>query len=154
MSRAAAVAAAAVAALVASAAADAARFAVGVDGSASLPQVAERLRAYGTVSGEVARMHVLVVEGRSIRGVRRLDGVRWAEWLGSRSRRVAFTPNDTLAPKQWYLQQDRAFDFWPEAPLLPPVKVAVVDSGIDLTHPELATHVVAARTFEIGRAHV
>ena len=88
--------------------------------------------------------------GRSIRGVRRLDGVRWAEWLGSRSRRVAFAPNDTLAPKQWYLQQDRAFDFWPEAPLLPPVKVAVVDSGIDLTHPELATHVVAARTFVGG----
>ena len=88
--------------------------------------------------------------GKSIRGVRRVEGVRWAEWLGARSRRVAFTPNDTLAAKQWYLQQDRAFDFWPEAPLLPSVKVAVVDSGIDVTHPELATRVLATRTFVGG----
>jgi subtilisin family serine protease len=149
MRRVAALVAAAVAALAASAGADAARFAVGVD-RAALPCVAERLRAYGSVSRELGRMHVLVVEGRSIRGVRRLEGVRWAEWLGSRSRRVAFAPNDTLAPRQWYLQQDRAFDFWPEAPLLPSVKVAVVDSGIDLTHPELAPRVVAARTFVGG----
>jgi subtilisin family serine protease len=150
MRRAAALAAAAVAALVVSAAANAARFAVGVDRAASLSSVAQGLRAYGSVSGELGRMHVLVVEGRSIRGVRSVDGVRWAEWLGSRSRRVAFAPNDTLAPKQWYLQQDRAFDFWTEAPLLPPVKVAVVDSGIDLTHPELLTRVTAARTFVGG----
>ena len=38
-------------------------------------------------------MHVLVVEGTSMRGVRRVDGVRWAEWLGSRTRRGAFAPN-------------------------------------------------------------
>ncbi|MFL6018977.1 MAG: S8 family serine peptidase [Gaiellaceae bacterium] len=151
MRRAAALAAAAVAALVVSAAADAARFAVGVDRAASLPRVAERLRSYGTVSSELGRMHVLVVEGRSVRGIRRVDGVRWAEWLGSRSRRVAFAPTDPLAPKQWYVQQDRAFDFWPETPLLPAVKVAVVDSGIDLAHPELAPRVVAARTF-VGRS--
>ena len=60
------------------------------------------------------------------------------------------SPNDTLAAKQWYLQHDRAFDFWPEAPLLPPVKVGVVDSGIDLTHPDLATHVLLARSFVGG----
>ena len=150
MRRAATVVAAAVAALVAAAAADAARFAVGVDPAASLPHVAERLRTYGAVSRELGRMDVLVVEGRSIRGVRRVGGVRWVEWLGSRSRRVAFSPNDTLAPKQWYLQQDHAFDFWADAPLLPPVKVAVVDSGIDVTHPELATRVLASRTFVGG----
>ena len=150
MSRAAAFVAAAVAALAVSAGADAARFGVGVDPAASLPRVAERLRAYGSVSRELGRMHVLVVDGSSIRGVRRVGGVRWAEWLGSRSRRVAFAPNDPLAAKQWYLQPDHAFDAWPEPPLLPPVKVAVVDSGIDLTHPDLATRVLAARTFVGG----
>lgn len=147
MRRAAAFVAAAVAALAAAGAADAARFAVGVDQTASLPRVARALHAYGSVSRELGRMRVLVVDGKSIRGVKRVDGVRWAEWLGSRDRRVAFVPNDTLAAKQWYLQRDRAFDFWPEAPLLPPVKVGIVDSGIDLTHPDLATHVLLARSF-------
>ena len=28
-----------------------------------------------------------------MRGVKRIHGVRWAEWLGSRNRRVAFTPD-------------------------------------------------------------
>lgn len=150
MRRAAAFAVTAVAALAVAGAAHAARFAVGVDPAASLPRVAQSLRAYGSVSAGLGRMHVLVVEGSSIRGVRRVEGVRWAEWLGTRRRHVAFAPNDTLASKQWYLQQDRAFDFWPEAPLLPPVKVAVVDSGIDLTHTELAPRVSAARSFVGG----
>jgi subtilisin family serine protease len=148
--RAAALVAAAAAALAISGAADAARFAVGVDPSSALPHVAERLRVYGSVSRDLGRMHVLVVDGTSMRGARSIDGVRWVEWLGSRRRSVAFVPNDPLASKQWYLQQDRAFDFWPEAPLLPPVKVAVVDSGIDLTHPELTTRVLASRTFVGG----
>ena len=110
----------------------------------------QSLRVYGSVSRDLGRMHVLVVQGNSIRGVRRVEGVRWAEWLGTRSRRVAFTPNDTLAAKQWYLQQDRAFDSWPEMPLLPSVKVAVLDSGIDVNHPDLVTRVLATRTFVGG----
>ena len=151
MIRAAVVAAAAAAALALSGNAFAARFAVGVDPASSLPRVAERLHAYGSVSGDLRRLHVLVVDGTTVRGVKRIDGVRWVEWLGSRNRRVAFVPNDLLASKQWYLQQDRAFDFWPtEAPLLPPVKVAVVDSGIDLTHPDLISRVAASRTFVGG----
>jgi len=64
---------------------------------------------------------------------------------------AAFTPTDPLAAKQWYLQQDHAFDFWPEPPVgLPDVKVAVVDSGIDLAHPDLASRVHLARSFVSG----
>jgi subtilisin family serine protease len=62
----------------------------------------------------------------------------------------AFTPNDPLAPKQWYLTQDRAFDIWPEPPTLDLVRVAVIDSGIDGTHPELASKIVASRSFVGG----
>jgi subtilisin family serine protease len=142
--------AATVAALAAAGVADAARFAVGVDPASSLPRVAHSLRVYGSVNRDLGSMHVLVVQGNSIRGVRRVKGVRWAEWLGTRSRRVAFTPNDTLAAKQWYLQQDRAFDSWPEMPLLPSVKVAVLDSGIDVSHADLVTSVLATRTFVGG----
>lgn len=150
MKRAAAVVAAAAAVLVASGTARAARFAVGIDPTASVPHVSARLAAYGGVSRDLTRLHVLVVDGRTVRGVKRIDGVRWVEWLGSRKRRLAFTPNDALAAKQWYLQQDHAFDFWPEQPVLPAVKVAVVDSGIDLGHPDFAGRVAAARSFVGG----
>jgi subtilisin family serine protease len=148
VTRAAVVAIAVAAALVGAANAGASRFAVGVEPDASMTRVAARLDAYGTVSRDLARLNVLVVDGPTIRGVKQIDGVRWAEWLGSRQRRVAFTPSDPLASRQWYLQQDHAFDFWADPPVgLPPVKVAIVDSGIDLTHPDLASRVLLARSF-------
>ena len=67
---------------------------------------------------------------------------------------AAFTPNDPLAPRQWYLAQDRAFDFWPTFPLLAPVRVAVIDSGIDGGHPEFAGRIAASRSFVGGSALV
>jgi Subtilase family len=64
---------------------------------------------------------------------------------------AGFAPTDPLAGKQWYLGPIRAFDFWPEGPpVLPPVRVAVVDSGIDLGHPEFAGKVVLAQSFVGG----
>jgi subtilisin family serine protease len=65
--------------------------------------------------------------------------------------RPSFTPNDPLAPKQYYLAQDHAFDaFDTSLPLLAPVKVAIIDSGIDGTHPDLKGNVYAARSFVGG----
>jgi subtilisin family serine protease len=115
-----------------------------------LPLVAAHLRDFGPVTRDLARLHVLVVESSSVRGVKRIRGVRWVEWLGSHRRRVAFTPTDPLAAKQWYLPQDRAFDFWLEPPILPSVRVAVIDSGIDVTHPDLASRIYLARSFVGG----
>ena len=113
---------------------------MGVDPSA-LPRAAAQLRDFGTVERDLAPLDVLVVNAPRARGMRRIDGVRWVERLGAH-RRLAFTPTDPLATKQWYLQQIHAFDFWPDAPVLPPVKVAVIDSGIDSTHPDLASRIV------------
>jgi subtilisin family serine protease len=62
----------------------------------------------------------------------------------------AFAPTDPLAETQWYLAADHAFDFWQELPTLQPVKVAVIDSGIDLGNPDLANRVVAQRSFVGG----
>jgi subtilisin family serine protease len=65
-----------------------------------------------------------------------------------------FTPTDPLSPKQWYLTQIHAFDYWPDVPpALPPVRVAVVDSGLDLAHPEFAGRVALARSFVGGDAN-
>jgi subtilisin family serine protease len=49
----------------------------------------------------------------------------------------AFTPTDPLASKQWFLQSDHAFDAWADPPTtLQPVKVAIVDSGVDCSLPD------------------
>ncbi len=51
--------------------------------------------------------------------------------------RAGFAPSDPLAPKQYYLAQDHAFDAFPtELPVVNPVRVAIIDSGIDGGHPE------------------
>jgi hypothetical protein len=51
--------------------------------------------------------------------------------------RLSFTPTDPLAPRQYYLAQDHAFDaFGPELPVVNPVRVAIIDSGLDGGHPE------------------
>jgi subtilisin family serine protease len=69
---------------------------------------------------------------------------------------AAFTPTDPQAPKQWYLQADHAFDAWPDAPPtnLQPVKVAIVDSGIDNTLPDFAGRILDARSFVGGSPYV
>jgi subtilisin family serine protease len=51
--------------------------------------------------------------------------------------RTTFTPTDPLASRQYYLTQDHAFDaFGPELPVVNPVRIAIIDSGIDGGHPE------------------
>jgi len=63
---------------------------------------------------------------------------------------LAFGNTEPLAPQQWYLTQDRAWSFWPQEPTLAPVKVAVIDSGIDYGHPEFAGRILAGRSFVGG----
>jgi Subtilase family len=65
----------------------------------------------------------------------------------------AFVPTDPLAPRQYYLAQDHAFDaFGPELPTLNPVRVAIIDSGIDGAHPEFPrTRIWVGRSFVGGR---
>ena len=83
---------------------------------------------------------------------RTLLAVVVAAALAAPAAAAAFTTNDPLAPQQWYLLQDRAFDTWPEPPVLAPVNVAVVDSGIDGGHPEFAGRIALAKSFVGGSA--
>ena len=51
--------------------------------------------------------------------------------------RDSFTPTDPLASRQYYLGQDHAFDaFGEQLPIVNPVRVAIIDSGLDGGHPE------------------
>jgi subtilisin family serine protease len=64
---------------------------------------------------------------------------------------AAFTPPNPLANRQWYLQDDHAFDAWQTPPAnLQPVKVAVVDSGLDCSLPDFAGRILAAKSFVGG----
>ena len=67
---------------------------------------------------------------------------------------AAFAPSDPLAAKQWYIAANHTYDSWAQPPTLAPVRIAIIDSGIDATHPELAKHIVAARSFVHGKATV
>ena len=68
--------------------------------------------------------------------------------------RASFTPNDPLAPRQYYLAQDHAFDaFGPELPVVNPVRIAIIDSGLDVGHPEFPRQRIwQARTWVGGSA--
>lgn len=68
------------------------------------------------------------------------------------STRTSFAPTDPLAPRQYYLAQDHAFDAFPaELPVLTPVRVAIIDSGIDGGHPEFPrSRLWAARSWVGG----
>ena len=110
--------------------AEAARYAVGAASVADLPRLQ---RALGPELGEPCA---------AARGRRRAcdSAAAVAHFRtrptssGSACRRLSSVPNDPV--KQWHLTVNRAFDFWDAAPTLPPVRVAVIDSGIDATHPE------------------
>ncbi len=66
---------------------------------------------------------------------------------------AGFSPNDPLAQRQWYIARDRVFDSFDSFNVLPQlltVRVAVIDSGVDLSHPELKGRVAAAHSFVGG----
>jgi subtilisin family serine protease len=64
---------------------------------------------------------------------------------------AAFAPADPLAAKQWYLADDHAFDAWATPPPdLVPVRVAIVDSGVDGTLPDFAGRIAESKSFVGG----
>jgi Subtilase family len=134
-------------ALGAPAPAAAARYAVGLERGTDAAGVAAQVRR--ATGGAVAKLtpFALTLKARSAKGVASLRGVAYVERL-DRARRLSFTPTDPLARRQWYLDAINAFTFWPQLPAVrAPVYVAVIDSGIDATHPELAGRIEDARSF-------
>ncbi len=131
------------------AAADAARVAVGLKRGANAEAVAATVEHRTGFRPELLRpIPALVVDlpaGRSLAGI---DGIRYVETL--RSRRLAFTPSDPLVSRQWYLTHSRFYEPWLTLPALERVPVAVIDSGVDDSHPELAGKILDAESFVGG----
>ena len=129
--------------------AEAARYAIGAASVADLPRLQ---RVLGGGAESLAPLPALVVERATAPRLVALPGATYVERLGVR--RPAWIPNDPL--KQWHLTVNRAFDFWDAAPSPPlePVRVAVIDSGIDATHPEFVGKIADAKSFVGGSARV
>jgi subtilisin family serine protease len=127
------------------------RVAVGVARGADARSVAASIeRRTGTRPESLHPIPALlanVPNGITLRGI---AGVRYVEPLGSRH--LSFTPTDPLVARQWYLTQSRFYESWVTLPALEPVPVAVIDSGVDASHPELQNKILDAKSFVAGSA--
>jgi subtilisin family serine protease len=83
--------------------------------------------------------------------MRRLLLLFVAAALAAAAPAAAFTPTNPLANRQWYLEQDHAFDAWPVPPTnLQPVRIAIVDSGLDCSLPDFAGRLLMEKSFVGG----
>jgi len=93
----------------------------------------------------------MLVPGRTlvVHGARpRVHGAAYVVDLGKEKRTLQFDNTEPDAAQQWYLPRDSAWSHWTTAPTdLTPVKVAVIDSGIDASHPEFAGRVLAGVSY-------
>ena len=105
--------------------AHAARFAVGVDPRPRCRAPPGSWPSSGRWTAASRRSACWSSSSPRARGVRRIDGVRWVEWLGSH-RRLAFTPTDPLVAQAVVPPAGSRVRLLAGArPCCPPVKVAV-----------------------------
>jgi subtilisin family serine protease len=126
--------------------ASAARFAIGINKGADEQAVARRVEA---VTGQpVTKIGAFALSVRA-RHADELGSVKGASWVERMRpmRRLSFVPNDPLLGRQWYLGRIHAFDAWQQLPTLATVRVAVLDSGVDSTHPDLYSQIADGRSF-------
>ena len=131
--------------------ADAARFAIGLDRAGDAERVAAAIeRRTGARAELMAPIPALVVDLPGASSLRGIAGIRYVEPLVARH--LAWTPSDPLVAQQWYLAHSRFYESWLDLPTLAPVTVAVIDSGVDSSHPELAGRILDSESFVGGSA--
>jgi hypothetical protein len=134
------------------AAADAGRFAVGVAPGADARELAAALAARTGGSASVIGPFAVALSAPEARSVAGMPGVAYVERL-SAGRQLSFAPNDPLFSRQWYVPAVRGFDAWMQRPTwLRGMKIAVIDSGIDGTHPEFQGRLAGWKSFVGGSA--
>ena len=54
---------------------------------------------------------------------------------------ASFLPNDPYYKNQWYLARIKALSAWEKISRSPSITIAVIDSGIDINHPDLKDNI-------------
>ncbi|NOZ72154.1 MAG: peptidase S8 [Chloroflexi bacterium] len=97
---------------------------------------------------------VRVPEGEELKLAQRLSrqpGIRYAEpdyLLHAFPTTSVVTPNDTYyADYQWQLPYINADTAWDTTTGSNSITIAIIDTGVDLTHPDLAAHIVSGYDF-------
>ena len=136
--------------------AQAGRIAVGLEPGADVDAVVRAVERHSGAEVEhLTPIPALVLDaprGLDTRVLLRVRGVRYVERLHTRS--LSVLPTDPLVPRQWYLTQSRFYESWLTLPALESVAVAVIDSGVDASHPDLAGKILDARSFVGGSPRV
>ena len=60
---------------------------------------------------------------------------------------AGYVPNDERYPSQWHLRMIAAPDGWDSTTGSPNVPIAIIDSGVDPSHPDLAGNLIAGYNF-------
>lgn len=61
--------------------------------------------------------------------------------------RTAFSPNDPLHANQWALEKMSAYPGWDLGQGSSSIKIAIIDTGVDLDHPDLSAKIVPGFDF-------
>lgn len=139
---------------------------LGIDPDADRASVLAAIElAGGRVLGEVRRVGVLRIEvpGEAAPEVHaasfaQIPGVRYAERNGIGGPGQVAPPNDTAFAEQWHLKNTAqqgvihgadidALEAWEISQGDPAVVLAILDSGLDVTHPDFAGRVIAGYDF-------
>jgi thermitase len=114
-----------------------------------LPSDAHRVGQLGALGVQVL---LLPTPARARQVARTLMAVPGVDWAAIDSHVTAMrTPNDPLVARQWALRVTRAPSAWDaETGRRNPVVVAVLDTGVDASHPDLIGHVRAGGDFVAG----
>jgi subtilisin family serine protease len=106
------------------------------DNDPEVPRAARALKA---------KLHANQDAALVVQELRQHPDVAWASL--NRVRRPTLVPNDDRWDEQWGPPRVRADDAWDVAPASTTMRVAIIDTGVDLGHPDLASRIVYNRGF-------
>ena len=127
-----------------------ARFAIGIQKGADVNRVAGRVESATGHPVTKIGSFALSVQAREAGQISAVRGVSWVE-RDRASRRLAFSPNDPFAVRQWYLGRIHAFDAWPQVPHAPAGACRRPRLRGRLQPPELQNQIVDGRSFVVQR---
>jgi len=100
-------------------------------GGSQVPVIARSLKAKLRNGEDAANV---------VEQLRKNPNVEWASL--NVLHKPTLVPNDARWSDQWGPQRVRADDGWDVSPASTSIRVAIIDTGVDLTHPDLASRIV------------